>query len=132
MFAVPQTVIGRAKELRDLGEFLGEIEAGPIAFVLDGELGIGKTVLWKAGLAADIPGVFAAGDVRSGSTKRCATAVGEGAMAVQFGRVHRRRDPRQDPHPALAAPAVTPAARHVFVFSNSVDSPQETDGEGHA
>ena len=34
------------------------------------------------------PGVFAAGDVRSGSTKRCATAVGEGAMAVQF--VHGR------------------------------------------
>jgi thioredoxin reductase (NADPH) len=31
-----------------------------------------------------LPGVFAAGDVRSGSTKRCATAVGEGAMAVQF------------------------------------------------
>ena len=35
-------------------------------------------------LETDIPGVFAAGDVRSGSTKRCATAVGEGAMAVQF------------------------------------------------
>ena len=34
-------------------------------------------------LETDIPGVFAAGDVRSGSTKRCATAVGEGAMAVQ-------------------------------------------------
>jgi thioredoxin reductase (NADPH) len=34
------------------------------------------------------PGVFAAGDARSGSTKRCATAVGEGAMAVQF--VHAR------------------------------------------
>jgi thioredoxin reductase (NADPH) len=33
-------------------------------------------------------GVFAAGDVRSGSTKRCAAAVGEGAMAVQF--VHAR------------------------------------------
>jgi thioredoxin reductase (NADPH) len=29
-----------------------------------------------------------AGDVRSGSTKRCAAAVGEGAMAVQF--VHAR------------------------------------------
>ena len=39
-------------------------------------------------LETDIPGVFAAGDVRSGSTKRCATAVGEGAMAVQF--VHSR------------------------------------------
>jgi len=39
-------------------------------------------------LETDLPGVFAAGDVRSGSTKRCAAAVGEGAMAVQF--VHAR------------------------------------------
>jgi thioredoxin reductase (NADPH) len=30
------------------------------------------------------PGVFAAGDVRGGSIKRVASAVGEGAMAVQF------------------------------------------------
>jgi thioredoxin reductase (NADPH) len=30
------------------------------------------------------PGVFAAGDVRSGSVKRVASSVGEGAMAVQF------------------------------------------------
>ena len=29
-------------------------------------------------------GVFAAGDVRSGSIKRVGSAVGEGAMAVQF------------------------------------------------
>jgi thioredoxin reductase (NADPH) len=35
-------------------------------------------------LETSLPGVFAAGDVRSGSTKRCATAVGEGAMAVQL------------------------------------------------
>jgi thioredoxin reductase (NADPH) len=34
------------------------------------------------------PGVFAAGDVRGGSVKRCASAVGEGSMAVQF--VHER------------------------------------------
>ena len=39
-------------------------------------------------LETSVSGVFAAGDVRSGSTKRCATAVGEGAMAVQF--VHGR------------------------------------------
>jgi thioredoxin reductase (NADPH) len=39
-------------------------------------------------LETSLPGVFAAGDVRSGSTKRCAAAVGEGAMAVQF--VHAR------------------------------------------
>ena len=30
------------------------------------------------------PSVFAAGDVRSGAVKRVASAVGEGAMAVQF------------------------------------------------
>ena len=30
------------------------------------------------------PGVFAAGDVRSGSAKRVASAVGEGSMAVSF------------------------------------------------
>ena len=44
-------------------------------------------------LETDIPGVFAAGDVRSGSTKRCATAVGEGAMAVQFVHAHLSAHP---------------------------------------
>lgn len=44
-------------------------------------------------LETDIPGVFAAGDVRSGSTKRCATAVGEGAMAVQFVHAYLSRTP---------------------------------------
>jgi thioredoxin reductase (NADPH) len=33
-------------------------------------------------METSLPGVFAAGDVRSGSTKRVASAVGEGAMAV--------------------------------------------------
>jgi len=35
-------------------------------------------------LETSLPGVFAAGDVRSGSIKRCASAVGEGAMAVKL------------------------------------------------
>ena len=39
-------------------------------------------------LETSVPGVFAVGDVRSGSVKRCATAVGEGAMVVRF--VHER------------------------------------------
>jgi thioredoxin reductase (NADPH) len=39
-------------------------------------------------LETSVPGIFAAGDVRSGSVKRCATAVGEGAMVVRF--VHER------------------------------------------
>lgn len=39
-------------------------------------------------LETSVPGLFAAGDVRSGSTKRVAAAVGEGSMAVAL--VHRR------------------------------------------
>jgi thioredoxin reductase (NADPH) len=38
-------------------------------------------------LETNVPGLFAAGDVRHNSVKRCASAVGEGAMAVAF--VHR-------------------------------------------
>jgi thioredoxin reductase (NADPH) len=38
-------------------------------------------------LETSVPGVFAAGDVRHGSVKRVASAVGEGSMAVMF--VHR-------------------------------------------
>ncbi len=39
-------------------------------------------------LETSVRGVYAVGDVRSGSVKRCATAVGEGAMVVRF--VHER------------------------------------------
>jgi thioredoxin reductase (NADPH) len=35
-------------------------------------------------LETNLPGVFAVGDIRSGSVKRVASAVGEGSMAVQF------------------------------------------------
>jgi thioredoxin reductase (NADPH) len=35
-------------------------------------------------LETSVPGVFVAGDVRHGSIKRCASAVGEGSIAVQF------------------------------------------------
>ena len=41
-------------------------------------------------LETSVPGLFAAGDVRHGSTKRVGGAVGEGAMAV--GLAHRRLD----------------------------------------
>jgi thioredoxin reductase (NADPH) len=37
------------------------------------------------------PGVFAVGDVRSGSTKMVAPAVGEGGMAVRFVAEHLAR-----------------------------------------
>ena len=45
-------------------------------------------------LETNIPGVFAAGDVRHGSVKRVAGAVGEGSMAVAFAH-HRLEELRQ-------------------------------------
>ena len=44
--------------------------------------------VWRASkhqptpMETSLPGIFAAGDVRSGSVKRCAAAVGEGGMAI--------------------------------------------------
>jgi thioredoxin reductase (NADPH) len=65
-----------------------DIEKDDKGFVRTGP-SLATSALWKDGrepflLETSRPGVFAAGDVRSGSIKRVASAVGEGAMAVQF------------------------------------------------
>jgi thioredoxin reductase (NADPH) len=50
------------------------------------------------------PGVFAVGDVRSGSTKMVAPAAGEGGMAVRFAAEHLARSPAPgDRRPRRAA-----------------------------
>ena len=57
-------------------------------------------------LETSVPGVYAAGDVRAGSIKRCAIAVGEGAAVVRFvhERVAQRTDLADEPA-SQAAPA---------------------------
>jgi thioredoxin reductase (NADPH) len=65
-----------------------EIEKDDKAFIRTGAA-LSQSSHWTAGrqpflLETSRPGVFAAGDARSGSIKRVASAVGEGAMAVQF------------------------------------------------
>jgi thioredoxin reductase (NADPH) len=42
-------------------------------------------------LESSVPGVFVVGDVRAGSVKRVASAVGEGSIAVQFVHQHLAR-----------------------------------------
>ena len=65
-------------------DWLGEcIARDADGFVLTGEPAGGGTPL-----ETSVPRVFAAGDVRSGSTKRCATAVGEGAAVVRLVHEH--------------------------------------------
>ncbi|HEX3150710.1 MAG TPA: FAD-dependent oxidoreductase [Gemmataceae bacterium] len=69
-----------------------EIERDDKRFVLTGPAAA-KSGRWSGKrtpffLETTYPGVFAAGDVRSGSVKRVASAVGEGSMAVQFVHEH--------------------------------------------
>src|SRR6059058_1820457 len=74
---------------RPCTEWLGDAVARDAdGFILTGDAAGAADLL-----ETSVPGVFAAGDVRSGSTKRCAAAVGEGSMAVQFVHKHLSRRP---------------------------------------
>jgi len=64
-----------------------EIERDAQGFIKTG-MSVAGAPAWQASkhqptpLETSFPGIFAAGDVRSGSVKRCAAAVGEGGMAI--------------------------------------------------
>ena len=64
-----------------------EIERDEKGFIKTGS-DVADSPAWKTNerrpgpLETSLPGIFAAGDVRSGSVKRCAAAVGEGGMAI--------------------------------------------------
>jgi thioredoxin reductase (NADPH) len=64
-----------------------EIDRDEKGFIKTGSL-VASAPAWKENkrqpgpLETSLPNIFAAGDVRSGSVKRCAAAVGEGGMAV--------------------------------------------------
>ena len=81
-----------------LGECIARDEEG---FVLTGSDAGAEGLL-----ETSVPGVYAAGDVRSGSIKRCATAVGEGATVVRFVHEHltRLREQRRTAAGSTAAP----------------------------
>jgi thioredoxin reductase (NADPH) len=75
----------------------GCVHLDPKGFVITGD-GVPRDLLagdaWRLAsrtpwlLETSLPGVFAAGDARSGSVKRVASAVGEGAMAVSLVHAH--------------------------------------------
>ena len=81
---------------------------GAVALDDDGFILTGPRAGTEGILETSVPSVFAVGDVRSGSVKRCAAAVGEGAMVVRF--VHERFS--GDSHDApFARAGIAPAPR---------------------
>jgi thioredoxin reductase (NADPH) len=67
-----------------------DVACDPKGFILAGpDLKAKCPSSWKLDrepylLETSIPGIFVAGDVRYNSVKRCASAVGEGSIAIQF------------------------------------------------
>jgi thioredoxin reductase (NADPH) len=74
----------------------GFILTGPDLMVDDGNNNNNRPKGWNLDrqpflLETNIPGIFAAGDVRSGSVKRVASGVGEGSIAIQFVHQYLKR-----------------------------------------
>jgi thioredoxin reductase (NADPH) len=109
-------LIGAQPRAEWLGEAVardrwGFIPTGP-------DLPAGTHARWPPGrpplpLETSLPGVFAAGDVRRGSVKRVASAVGEGAATIPL--VHRylaqAAAGRETPHRPAPSPAIPASTR---------------------
>ena len=80
---VKDEVTGQTEELHPAGAFVF-IGLDPNTDFVKGSVDLDDRglILTGMGLMTSMPGVFAAGDVRSGSTKQLASAVGEGAAAA--------------------------------------------------
>ncbi|MEO8354615.1 MAG: FAD-dependent oxidoreductase [Chloroflexota bacterium] len=91
---IRNTLTGETGELQPAAAFIfigqlpnadflkGYAELDPYGFVMTGhDIAHGRDIMEPLPFETSIPGIFAAGDVRHGSTKQVASAVGEGAAA---------------------------------------------------
>jgi thioredoxin reductase (NADPH) len=81
--------IGAAPCTGWLGAFIDLDDHGFVKTGIDAERAVAdgsasEAYARRAVLETSQPGIFAAGDVRSGSVRRVASAVGEGAMAIRL------------------------------------------------
>jgi DNA-binding CsgD family transcriptional regulator len=111
-------VIGRAAELGVIQEFLADIEHGPRALVLAGEAGIGKTVLWEAGVE-DAHGRF-------GSILTCRGVEAEASLSFA-GLSELLGDVLDEVGPALAPPR-----RRALEVALLLAEPGESPPDPHA
>jgi thioredoxin reductase (NADPH) len=102
----------RDPETVDAAALFVMIGASPNSAWLDGVAGLDEKGFVRTGEDGSVfmttaPGLFAVGDVRSGSVKRVASAVGEGSVVIQF--VHRyleeQRRLREAAEPLVGAAA---------------------------
>jgi len=78
--SLPHSSMGRLEVIMVERDEKGFIKTGHVVVNAPAWKGMRRS---PGPLETSWPGIFAAGDVRSGSVKRCAAAVGEGGMAVE-------------------------------------------------
>lgn len=111
-------MIGREAELASIEAFLARVEGGPAALVLAGEAGIGKTVLWDAGIG-DARGTFA-------SVLTCRGVEAEASLSFA-GLSELLGDVFED-----VAPSLAPPRRHALGVALLVAEPGESAPDPHA
>jgi hypothetical protein len=123
-------VIGREPELAVLQRFLDSIPSGPSALLLSGDPGIGKTTVWKEGLADALPRnyrILSCGPIEA-ETRLSYTALGDllepilvGASVVARAPAPGARD-RTPPVPELGCPGRPEVADALFVSVHTVEA----------
>ena len=73
---MPAEVIGRDEELGAVEAFLADVEQGPAALVLSGEAGIGKTILWEAGVEQAAERFGCVLTIEASRPRRCSPSAG--------------------------------------------------------
>jgi DNA-binding CsgD family transcriptional regulator len=91
---MPAAVIGREDELGSIQAFLEQVRSGPAALVLSGEPGIGKTILWQAGV-----------EQASGTHRVLSYRAGEAEASLSFAALSELLgDVLEEMLPSLAIP----------------------------
>jgi DNA-binding CsgD family transcriptional regulator/tetratricopeptide (TPR) repeat protein len=88
-------VLGREEELRVVGRFLDALAEGPAACVFEGDAGIGKTALWRAGVAS----------ARAAGLRVLSCAPGQSEAALSFSSL---ADLLSDVEPQVLAELAAP------------------------
>lgn len=83
---MPEVVVGREAELASLRDFVASVSDGASAFVLEGEAGVGKTTLWKAGVS----------DVEERGLRVLQASPAESETALSFSGIGDLLDPVLD------------------------------------